>query len=85
MERISLTSNSLAGPIPAELGNLSNLTSLSLFANKLTGTIPSEFVNLTALDYFYVYDNHLDADAEGNALIPAPLQLWYEGIPYKDI
>ena len=40
--RLALSSNNLAGTIPAELGSLSNLTELSLSSNpKLTGTIPT--------------------------------------------
>ena len=42
IETLSLSQNFLAGPIPAQLGNLGNLTSLELQTNNLDGTIPSE-------------------------------------------
>ena len=42
-------SNELTGTIPAELGNLTNLTYLDLDYNQLTGTIPSSLGNLTNL------------------------------------
>ena len=37
-----LVSNQLNGSIPAELGNLTNLTSLGLARNRLSGSIPAE-------------------------------------------
>ena len=43
----------LSGPIPSELGNLANLTSLNLSRNDLTGPIPTELgrlANLTSLN-----------------------------------
>ena len=37
-----MSNNQLTGAIPAELGNLANLESLSLSLNQLTGGIPAE-------------------------------------------
>ncbi|MFG1691470.1 putative Ig domain-containing protein [Gemmatimonadota bacterium] len=51
--RVDRAGNQLTGSIPAELRNLSNLTSLGLDNNQLTGPIPSELgmlENLTDLD-----------------------------------
>ena len=56
LTHLVLTQNQLTGPIPPELGNLSNLTELSLMHNELTGPIPPELgnlANLTSLDLRY--------------------------------
>jgi len=44
-----LDHNQLSGTIPASLGNLSTLESLSLADNQLTGSIPTELGNFTYL------------------------------------
>ena len=41
----------LWGPIPSELGQLTNLTILDLGGNELTGPIPPELTQLTNLEY----------------------------------
>ena len=52
--------NQLSGPVPAELGNLKNLTQLVMRNNQLTGCIPSslkeqltypQYSNLQGLDF----------------------------------
>ena len=59
VSRIVLDDNSLSGSIPAELGNLTNLTSLYLNVNSLTGSIPSELGNLTNLVFLSLNNNSL--------------------------
>ena len=59
MGYLSLNHNALTGPIPAELGNLSNLGSLYLWDNALTGPIPTELGSLTALRYLFLGRNEL--------------------------
>ena len=49
VSQLSLTLNQLTGPIPAELGNLSDLEVLYLPGNQLTGPIPPELGNLSDL------------------------------------
>ena len=51
--------NDLSGPIPPELGNLANLTSLELWENKLTGSIPPELSNLASLTSLRLGSNEL--------------------------
>ena len=46
----------MSGTIPAELGNLSNLTSLNLSNNQLSGEIPPE---LGHIRYIYLDGNQL--------------------------
>jgi len=51
--RIDLNNNHLAGPIPPELANLTNLQHLYITRNQLSGSIPttlSELTNLISLD-----------------------------------
>ena len=51
--------NNLRGPIPAELGSLTNLKSLRLAGNNLRGPIPAELGWLTDLEEIALYDNNL--------------------------
>ncbi len=45
--------------IPAELGNLDQLTLLNASSNQLTGSIPAELGNLSKLTYFQLHNNQL--------------------------
>ena len=56
---IILYDNSLTGSIPAELGNLTNLTTLYLYRNSLSGSIPAELGNLTNLWFLHLNNNSL--------------------------
>ncbi len=59
--KIVLKDNDLAGTIPAELGNLSNLTHLYLHGNEqLKGEIPPELGNISNLIHLYLYENQLE-------------------------
>ena len=57
--RLSLGDNALTGPIPEELGSLSNLGVLALGGNALTGPIPEALGNLANLRELYLWGNEL--------------------------
>jgi hypothetical protein len=65
--RLDLPSNNLSGPIPPELGGITNLEHLLLSNNKLSGTIPPELGNLANLVVMVLRENHL------TGMIPAEL------------
>ncbi|KAJ8772063.1 hypothetical protein K2173_027240 [Erythroxylum novogranatense] len=62
-----MDTNSLTGPIPATLGNLTNLTVLFMFDNQLSGPIPQEIGNLKNLNQLSFQTNQL------SGLIPKSL------------
>ena len=57
--RIHLYNKGLGGTLPAELGNLRNLTELSLSSNRLVGRIPAELGNLVNLHILSLSGNEL--------------------------
>ena len=57
----------MSGPIPPELGSLSNLTELRLYRNLLDGPIPPELGKLSNLTTLELHDNRLSG--------PIPTQL----------
>ena len=59
---LQLGANNLVGPIPEELGSLSNLERLHLWNNKLTGEIPPELSNLTNLEQLLLSNNQLNGE-----------------------
>ncbi len=48
---IEMPGNSMYGPMPASIGNLTSLKNLIVYANNITGTIPAEWASLTKLEY----------------------------------
>ena len=56
---LNLHRNEMSGPIPPEIGNLSNLQRLSLSENQLTGPIPPEIGNLSNLQGLWSHGNQL--------------------------
>ena len=56
---LTLQANSLSGPLPKEIGNLTGLSRLDLSHNRLTGPIPEEIGNLTGLRYLTLGSNQL--------------------------
>ena len=52
----------LKGPMPPEIGNLTNLTYLNLGGNQLTGSIPPEIGNLTNLESLHLELNEFTGE-----------------------
>lgn len=59
LERLDLSNNGFNGPIPASLGNLTNLMYLYLYNNSLQGPIPDELGNLDKLHSLELSHNNL--------------------------
>jgi len=57
---IQLVNNNLVGVLPKEIGNLTELETLSLAGNDLYGYIPEEIGNLINLDYLYLSSNKFE-------------------------
>ncbi|KAK7380534.1 hypothetical protein VNO78_33047 [Psophocarpus tetragonolobus] len=58
LKSIDISSNSLTGGIPKEIGHLLGLVSLNLSRNNLSGEIPSEIGNLNSLEFVDLSRNH---------------------------
>ncbi|MDX1583321.1 MAG: hypothetical protein R3338_06935, partial [Thermoanaerobaculia bacterium] len=57
--RAALVENHLSGPLPEEIGNLSNLVELDLSGNQITGTIPVSIGSMIDLKILRLRDNDL--------------------------
>jgi len=69
LTHLYLDSNSLAGPIPSEVGTIADLEQLYLFSNALTGPMPTTLGSAVNLAQLRVQDNAL------TGLIPTQLGL----------
>jgi len=67
LKNLHLTANNLAGPLPAELFQMTNLETLFMNYNSLTGRLPSTVGQLTKLKELYLLGNKL------NGQLPAGL------------
>lgn len=56
---LRLTANGLAGPIPPELGGLTELRRLELSRNKLSGPVPGRLGDLAEIERLLLADNEL--------------------------
>ena len=56
---LEIAGNGLSGPIPSEIGKLTNLGSLHLSGNDLSGPIPPELGQLTNLERLHLNGNDL--------------------------
>ena len=59
-ENLQLYKNNLEGPIPTELGKMSNLNEIRLNGNFLSGTIPKQLGNLRYLGTFLSFIGNLN-------------------------
>lgn len=57
--RLDLIANNLAGPIPPEIGKLTELTFLRIYGNLLTGELPGELGSLSKLEYLNLSINEI--------------------------
>jgi Leucine-rich repeat (LRR) protein len=72
--------NELTGPIPASIGNLSDLSLLVLDTNVLTGPIPDTLWNLSSLVYLSFGWNRFEGDLNFLGALSNCRQLSYLGI-----
>ncbi|XP_052191589.1 somatic embryogenesis receptor kinase 2-like isoform X2 [Diospyros lotus] len=65
LQYLELYSNKITGPIPSDIGNLTNLDS-RLNNNSLSGNIPMSLTNITALQVLDLSNNHLSGPVPDN-------------------
>ena len=62
VNKLLLPLNELSGPLPQELGNLTELIELDLHGNKLIGALPGHIGNIKALDIINLSHNELSGE-----------------------
>ena len=72
---LDLSANQLSGEIPAELGDLSDLTLLYISDNNLTGALPQSLTGISGLESFHFHNNPGLC-----APIDETFQAWLQGI-----
>ncbi|KAK9271647.1 hypothetical protein L1049_002010 [Liquidambar formosana] len=81
METLDLSSNSLTGTLPSDIGNMGRLKLLNLAKNSLSGQLPNEMSKLSDLEYLDLSNNKFKGK------IPDKLPSSLEGInlSYNDL
>ena len=74
---LALSGNSLAGALPAELGNLGHLEELDLSENRLTGALPAECGHLSKLEQLDLARNNLTGPLPQSLTRLKALELFY--------
>ncbi|PHU16765.1 hypothetical protein BC332_12460 [Capsicum chinense] len=57
---VPLAGNRISGNLPKEIGNLSQISTLTLYDNQLIGTIPASLANISTLQYVSCTRNRLE-------------------------
>ncbi|MEX1196880.1 MAG: hypothetical protein WEB57_03325, partial [Pseudohongiellaceae bacterium] len=60
--RLELSGNNLDGQLPADIGNLTQLSNLNLADNNLVGQIPVELWDLTSLHWIVLWSNSFEGE-----------------------
>ncbi|MDQ0360308.1 toxin Cry1Ac domain D-VI-related protein [Breznakia pachnodae] len=63
---LNFNGNNFTGEIPANIGNMTQLSTLYLANNKLTGTIPESLYTLGNINYIYLGNNQLTGTLSTN-------------------
>ena len=80
--RLGLTRNRLSGPIPPELGNLSELIWLHMQDNQLIGPVPIELAELLKLRSLQLDDDRLTCIPASVENLPNLHSLYHDSLPW---